>query len=80
MASAHRSDRVAEVVPGLVRILDRSIRALGDQGEEEAACQLAAEAWALLESEWDSEAGRLNGTLHYLTRQGAEGNRGTAPA
>lgn len=54
---------------GLVRILDKALRALGNQGQQDAACRLAAEAWALLEPKREPQARRLNGTLHYLTRQ-----------
>lgn len=64
-----------ELLPRLVRIMDRALRALGDQGERDAACRMAAEAWALVESEWQPEARRLNGTLHYLTRRPSAGVR-----
>ncbi len=52
----------------LVRLLDRALRRMGDLGDQEGACRAAAEAWALLEKARPSEAQRLNGTLHYLTR------------
>ena len=52
----------------LNRLLIRALKALGDAGETDAACRLAAEAWAALRKEWPDEAERLNGALHYLTR------------
>src|SRR5690348_17869127 len=52
----------------LNRLLIRALKALGDAGESETACRLAAEAWAALRKERPSEAERLNGALHYLTR------------
>jgi 3-phenylpropionate/trans-cinnamate dioxygenase ferredoxin subunit len=56
-----------EVVSGLSRLLDRALRRLGDAGEEEPACRIGADAWALLEGPFPAEAQRFNGTLHYLT-------------
>src|SRR5512146_311860 len=52
----------------LNRLLIRALKALGDAGESETACRLAAEAWAALRKERPGEAERLNGALHYLTR------------
>lgn len=52
----------------LSRLFDRSLRALGDAGQTDAACELAAQGWKLLRTAWPDEGERLNGTLHYLTR------------
>jgi hypothetical protein len=49
------------------KLLDRAVRALGDAGEEDAACRLAAEGWWLLKDPAPKAARRLNATLHYLT-------------
>ena len=59
----------AEPLTGLVRILDRALRRLGDAGEEDLACRLAADSWALLAKAHPREAERFNATLHYLTRR-----------
>jgi len=50
-------------------LLDRSVRALGEAGETDAACRLAAEGWWLLKEPAPGAARRLNATLHYLTVQ-----------
>ncbi|HKI57804.1 MAG TPA: DUF2249 domain-containing protein [Trueperaceae bacterium] len=51
-----------------VRLLDRALRSLGDAGRKEEACEIAAEGWAQLRQDSPRLAERLNGTLHYLTR------------
>lgn len=51
----------------LGRLLDRAIRALGEAGEREAACRIAAEGWWLTRDPAPRAARRLNATLHYLT-------------
>lgn len=63
-AQATPSDHVTV----LGRQLARALRLLGDLGEKEAACELAAEAWSLLRHTAPKEAERMNGVLHYLTR------------
>lgn len=55
-------------LPALNKLFDRSLRALGDAGQAEMACELAAEGWKLLRNGWPQEGERLNGALHYLTR------------
>lgn len=52
----------------LNRLLIRAVKALGDAGEADLACRIAAEAWATLRKKSPDEAERLNGALHYLTR------------
>jgi hypothetical protein len=51
----------------MVRLLDRALRELGDAGEKERACRLAAEAYAALEKSNPKLAERFTGTLHHLT-------------
>jgi len=51
----------------MVRLLDRALRELGDAGETERACRLAAEAYAALEKSNPELAERFTGTLHHLT-------------
>ncbi|MFA5551521.1 MAG: DUF2249 domain-containing protein [Trueperaceae bacterium] len=58
----------AEALAKLSRLFDESLRGLGDAGEKDAACDLAARAWTLLRHTWPKEGERFNGTLHYLTR------------
>ncbi len=57
-----------EALTKLNRLFDRSLRALGDAGQTDSACELAAQGWKLLRNAWPREGERLNGTLHYLTR------------
>src|SRR5690606_13179887 len=52
----------------LNRLFDAGLRALGDAGHQDRACELAAAGWKLLRNGWPQEGERLNGTLHYLTR------------
>lgn len=58
----------SEAVAELNRLFDKALRALGDAGRQDDACELAAKGWTLLRHEWPKEGERLNGTLHYLTR------------
>jgi len=55
----------------LNKLFDRALRALGDAGQTDAACLLAADGWKLLRHGWPRDGERLNGTLHYLTRPDA---------
>jgi uncharacterized protein (DUF2249 family) len=54
----------------LNRILIRALKRMGDTGDTDAACRLAAEAWSLLRHDWPQEAQRLNGVMHNLTAPG----------
>lgn len=54
-------------ISALGRLTARALRMLGDAGEKEKACELAAEAWSALRREHPKEAERMNGVLHYLT-------------
>ncbi|MGH7666805.1 MAG: hypothetical protein ACRENY_04780 [Candidatus Dormibacteria bacterium] len=58
---------MTESNPAMVRLLDRALRALGDAGETERACRLAADAYAVLEKSNPLLAERFTGTLHHLT-------------
>jgi uncharacterized protein (DUF2249 family) len=55
----------------LNRLLIRAVKALGDGGQTDLACRIAADAWAALRAELPQEAEKLNGALHYLTRPDA---------
>jgi hypothetical protein len=69
MASAPTARRgEPATLRALNRLLIRSVKALGDAGQTDLACRIAAEAWAALRNEQPDEAERLNGVLHYLTR------------
>jgi len=56
-----------DALESLAMLFDRALRALGDAGEEDAACRLAAEGWWLLREPSPRSARRLNATLHRLT-------------
>ena len=47
---------------------NNALKALGDKGETDLACRIAAEAWSAIRQTWPGEAEKLNGALHYLTR------------
>jgi len=51
----------------LGRLLDRAVRALGEAGQVDAACRLAAEGWWLVRGPAPRAARRLDATLHRLT-------------
>ncbi len=53
--------------PAIIRLLDQALRELGEAGQTERACRLAAEAYAALEQTHPQLAERFTGTLHYLT-------------
>jgi len=52
----------------LNRLFMQALLALGDTGELEQACRLAAAGWTTLRRQHPREAERLNGVLHALTR------------
>lgn len=58
----------SEALAKLSKLLDEGLRKLGDGGQQDEACDLAARAWTLLRHAWPKEGERFNGTLHYLTR------------
>jgi len=63
-----KADAPADGLRSLNRLLIRALKALGDDGQTDLACRIAAEAWSLLRTERPEEAEKLNGALHYLTR------------
>ncbi|MGB5948836.1 MAG: DUF2249 domain-containing protein [Parvibaculum sp.] len=67
-------DRDASV-SSLNRIFIRALKRLGDAGDIDAACRMAAEAWSLLRHDWPEEARRLNGVLHNLTSPNRMGKK-----
>ena len=60
-------DAKAGSLHGINDLLVCALRALGDAGQTDLACRIAAEAWATLRHERPAEADRLNSALHYLT-------------
>ena len=60
--------RTDEALERLNRLFDEALRALGDAGRTDEACELAARGWSLVRHASPREGERLNGTLHYLTR------------
>lgn len=66
----------ADPLAALNRIFVCALIALGDAGQTEEACQLAAAGWSALRRTRPREAERLNGVLHSLTR--AKHPRGAA--
>ena len=58
-----------DTVQQLTRVLGKTLRALGDAGKTEEACELATSAWVLLYKKMPSEAEYFNGVLHYLTAE-----------
>lgn len=60
-----------DVIPELNRLFIQALKRLGEAGETDAACRLAAQGWSLLRNEQPQDAQRLNGVLHYLTRPNA---------
>lgn len=57
--------------PDLIRDLNlifiQTLKCLGEAGETDAACKLAAKGWSLLRQDRPADAQRLNGVLHFLT-------------
>ncbi len=68
MAPPRSRPEEIDLLRALNRLLIRAVKALGDAGQADRACRIAAEAWAALRNEQPDEAERLNGALHYLTR------------
>lgn len=51
----------------LNRLFMQALLGMGDAGEIDAACRLAAQGWSLLRHDRPKEAERLNGVMHNLT-------------
>jgi uncharacterized protein (DUF2249 family) len=45
----------------------RALRQIGEGGDTDAACRLAAQGWSALRHDWPREAQRLNALMHALT-------------
>lgn len=57
----------SESLAGLNRLFIQALLHMGDAGEIDAACRLAAQGWSLLRHDHEREAERLNGVMHNLT-------------
>lgn len=57
-----------EELAGMVKLLSRALRALGEAGRPADASRLAAQGWSLLRGSNSEAAERLSGLLHYLAR------------
>lgn len=64
MAAAGPDDALVPTVD----VLLRTLRALGDAGQPDAANRLAARAWLALRDAHPRQAERVNGAMHYLAR------------
>ena len=51
----------------LNRLFVQALLRMGDAGDIDAACRLAAQGWSLLRHDHAREAERLNGAMHNLT-------------
>ena len=68
---ADRTDPSAEaqdVLGETTDVLVKTLRALGQAGQPDAASRLAARAWWALRGTRPREAERVNGAMHYLAR------------
>lgn len=61
-------EQLREAVAATTDILVKTLRALGQNGQPEAANRLAAKAYWALRPTSPDEAERINGTMHYLAR------------
>ena len=52
----------------MIRLLIRAVRELGDEGQSEIACHIAAAAWAAFYDTRPEEAEKLNNTIRSLAR------------
>jgi hypothetical protein len=60
-------ERSDEALAALNRLFMQALLRMGDAGEIDAACRLAAQGWSLLRHDQPKEAERLNGVMHSLT-------------
>lgn len=56
-----------ETLASLNRLFIQALLSMGDAGDIDAACRLAAQGWSLLRHDHEREAERLNGVMHNLT-------------
>lgn len=54
-------------IASLNHLFMQALLRMGDAGEIDAACRLAAQGWSLLRHDRPKEAERLNGVMHNLT-------------
>lgn len=52
----------------MIGLLIRAVEALGDEGQAEIACRLAAAAWVALDDTRPEEAQKLDSTIRSLAR------------
>jgi hypothetical protein len=57
----------SDSLAALNRLFMQALLRIGDAGEIDAACRLAAQGWSLLRHDQPKEAERLNGVMHNLT-------------
>ncbi|HEX2530768.1 MAG TPA: hypothetical protein VHK70_04775 [Burkholderiaceae bacterium] len=57
----------SESLAALNRLFMQALLGMGDAGESDAACRLAAQGWSMLRHDYPKEAERLNGVMHSLT-------------
>ena len=57
-----------EALSLLNRQFVQALLALGQAGQADAACRLAASGWSALRHQYPREAERLNGVMHALSR------------
>ena len=69
MSAAESSEGDGEALAALNRAFVCALLALGDAGEADQACRLAASAWSALRHQHPREANRLNGVMHSLTQR-----------
>ena len=60
--------RGARELEFMVRLLIRAVQVLGDVGQAEFACRIAAAAWVALYDVRPEEVEKLNSTIRSLTR------------
>ncbi|MGB7479687.1 MAG: hypothetical protein WA924_05130 [Burkholderiaceae bacterium] len=53
----------------LNRLFMQALLQMGESGQVDAACRLAAQGWSLLRQQQPHEAERLNGVMHSLCRR-----------
>ena len=70
--SATAEDQARHTVDEMTVVLLKSLRALGQAGQPDAASRLAAKAWWVLRDTRPREAEKVNGVMHFLARLPAE--------
>ncbi len=61
-------DDLRQTLAATTAVLVRTLRALGQHGQPEAANRLAAKAYWALRPTSPDDAERINGAMHYLAR------------